>query len=102
MPPLIFSEQDKQRVRDGDTVLFFNFRADRARQLSQAFLLPDFEGLDREVSPQVQYVTLTQYHATYQCPYIFAPQKLEQILGEVVSAAGKTQFRIAETEQYPH
>src|SRR4051794_669830 len=102
LPALIFSEPDKQRVHDGDTVLFFNFRADRARQLSQAFLLPEFEGFDREVSPRVNYVTLTQYDATYSCPFIFAPQELKKILGEVVSAAGKTQLRIAETEKYPH
>ena len=54
MPPLIFSQGDEQRIRDGDTVFFFNFRADRARQLSQAFLLQDFDGFDREVWPQRQ------------------------------------------------
>ncbi len=102
MPPLIFSHPEEQRVRDGDTVLFFNFRADRARQLSQAFLLPDFDGFDREVWPRVDYVSLTQYDATYPSPYIFAPEELRRILGEVVSAAGKTQLRIAETEKYPH
>ena len=49
MPPLIFGYANEQRMRDGDTVLFFNFRADRARQLSQAFLLENFDGFDREV-----------------------------------------------------
>ncbi|MDP9003844.1 MAG: 2,3-bisphosphoglycerate-independent phosphoglycerate mutase, partial [Verrucomicrobiota bacterium] len=102
MPPLIFSQADEQRIRDGDTVFFFNFRADRARQLSQAFLLPDFDGFDREVTPRVNYVTLTQYDATYPSPFIFAPEELKQILAEVVSGAGKTQLRIAETEKYPH
>ncbi|MGI8431629.1 MAG: 2,3-bisphosphoglycerate-independent phosphoglycerate mutase [Chthoniobacterales bacterium] len=102
MPALIFAEADEQRIRDGDTVIFFNFRADRARQLSQAFLLPGFDGFDREVTPQVHYVTLTEYDATYHCPVIFPPQTLEKILGEVVSAAGKKQLRIAETEKYPH
>src|ERR1051325_233712 len=102
MPPLIFSFPNEQRVRDGDTVLFFNFRADRARQLSQAFLLKDFNGFDREVWPRVHYVTLTQYDATYPSPYIFAPEKLVHILGEIVSNAGKKQLRIAETEKYPH
>jgi 2,3-bisphosphoglycerate-independent phosphoglycerate mutase len=102
MPPLIFSHSDEQRIHDGDRVFFFNFRADRARQLSQAFLLKDFDGFDREVSPQVNYVTLTQYDATYACPFIFAPEELRQILSEVVSGAGKTQLRIAETEKYPH
>ena len=102
MPPLIFSRADEQRIRDGDTVFFFNFRADRARQLSQAFLLEGFDGFDREVWPRVNYITLTQYDATYSCPFIFAPEELRQILSEVVSGAGKTQLRIAETEKYPH
>src|SRR5207248_1163206 len=102
LPPLIFSQANEQRVRDGDTVFFFNFRADRARQLSQAFLLKDFDGFERGVWPQVNYVTLTQYDVTYPSPFIFAPEELRQILSEVVSGAGKTQLRIAETEKYPH
>src|SRR6266481_95508 len=102
MPPLIFSQFNEQRVRDGDSVLFFNFRADRARQLSQAFLLKDFDGFDREVWPQVHFVSLAQYDVTYPSPFIFAPAELPRILGEVVSAAGKSQLRIAETEKYAH
>ena len=102
LPPLIFSHANEQRVRDGDVVLFFNFRADRARQLSQAFLLKDFRGFDREVWPQVKFVTLTQYDVTYRSPFIFAPADLSDILGEIVSAAGKRQLRIAETEKYAH
>ena len=102
MPPLIFAYPDEQRIRDGDTVLFFNFRADRARQLSQAFLHRDFDGFDRESWPQVRFITLTQYDVTYPSPFVFAPEELSHILGQVVSAAGKTQLRIAETEKYPH
>jgi 2,3-bisphosphoglycerate-independent phosphoglycerate mutase len=102
MPPLIFTCPQEQRIRDGDTVLFFNFRADRARQLSQAFLFRDFDGFDRESWPQVHFASLTQYDVTYPCPFIFGPQQLDHILGEVVSAAGKSQLRIAETEKYPH
>jgi len=102
MPPLIFSYANEQRVRDGDDVLFFNFRADRARQLSQAFLLKDFHSFDRDVWPQIHFVTLTQYDVTYSSPFIFAPATLQHILGEVVSAAGKSQLRIAETEKYAH
>ena len=102
MPPLIFSHVNEQRIQDGDTVFFFNFRADRARQLSQAFLQQTFNGFDREIWPQVNYVTLTQYDATYPAPFIFAPEELREILSEVVSRAGKTQLRIAETEKYPH
>ena len=102
MPALIFAEPNEQRIRDGDTVIFFNFRADRARQLSQAFLLEAFAGFEREVWPQVHYVTLTVYDATYQTPAVFRPQSLENILDDVVSGAGRTQLRIAETEKYPH
>jgi 2,3-bisphosphoglycerate-independent phosphoglycerate mutase len=102
MPPLIFVYANEQRIHDGDTVLFFNFRADRARQLSQAFLLKEFDGFEREVWPQVHFVTMTQYDVTYPCPFIFPPENLAHILGEVVSAANKSQLRIAETEKYPH
>jgi 2,3-bisphosphoglycerate-independent phosphoglycerate mutase len=68
IPPLIFGFANEQRVHDGDTVLFFNFRADRARQLSQAFLFENFDGFDRETWPRVQYLTLTQYDVTYPSP----------------------------------
>src|SRR5258705_4113045 len=102
MPPLIFSHFNDQRVRDGDSVLFFNFRAARARQLSQAFLLKDFDGFDREVWPQVHFVSLTQYDVRFPSPFLFPQQELDGILAEVVSAAGKSQLRIAETEKYAH
>ena len=102
LKPVIFSERNQQRVHDGDVILFFNFRADRARQLSQAFLRPDFDGFDREVTPRVHYVTLTEYDKTYGCPAVFEPQSLANILGEVVANAGRRQLRIAETEKYPH
>src|SRR6184192_3414655 len=102
MPPLIFSHANEQRVRDDDSVLFFNFRADRARQLSQAFLLKDFDGFDREVWPQVHFVSFTQYDVRFSSPFVFPQQELPNILGEVVSAAGKSQLRIAETEKYAH
>ncbi|PYJ90016.1 MAG: 2,3-bisphosphoglycerate-independent phosphoglycerate mutase [Verrucomicrobia bacterium] len=102
MPPLIFSYANEQRVRDDDSFLFFNFRADRARQLSQAFLLKDFDGFDRKVWPQVHFVSLTQYDVRFPSPFIFPQQELRKILAEVVSAAGKSQLRIAETEKYAH
>ena len=104
LPPMVFDQphSDGPRVRDGDVVFFFNFRADRARQLSEAFLREDFDGFDREFWPRVHYVTLTQYDAGYDCPHAFPPQTLQGILGEAVAAAGKKQLRIAETEKYPH
>lgn len=102
MPPMIFTEQDTQRVRDGDVVLFFNFRSDRARELSEAFVFEKFEGFEREVQPRVHYVTLTEYDRTYGCAVVFGPQTLTMGLGETASAAGLHQLRIAETEKYPH
>ena len=78
LEPIIFSHANEQRVRDGDVVIWFNFRADRARQLSIAFLDKDFKGFDREVLPIVHYVTLTEYDKTYGCPVVFGPQSLAQ------------------------
>ena len=102
LKPMVFSDQPGPPIRDGDVVFFFNFRADRARQLSQAFLFSDFSGFDREKRPAVEYATMTVYDKTYQCPVAFQPQTLENILGKIVSDAGKSQLRIAETEKYPH
>src|SRR5213082_320524 len=76
MPPLIFAYANEQRVRDGDSVFFFNFRADRARQLSQAFLLKDFDGFDREVWPKVHFVSFTQYDVRFSSPFVFEPEAL--------------------------
>lgn len=103
--PMLFSNAHEQRVRDGDVVLWFNFRADRARQISDAFLKSGFEGFDREVHPKVEYFTLTEYDATYYdlgCKVIFAPESLENNLGQIIAGAGLTQLRAAETEKYPH
>ena len=105
LQPLILSHPNEARFRDGDVVLWFNFRADRVRQLSDAFLKSDFTGFDRSVTPQVSYYTLTEYDATYAAlgaRVIFAPESMDQLLGQVVSAAGLTQLRAAETEKYPH
>ncbi|MBK1827532.1 2,3-bisphosphoglycerate-independent phosphoglycerate mutase [Haloferula rosea] len=103
MSPMVFCDANKQRVKTGDVVVFFNFRADRARQLSEVFLsegrFTDFKAGRR---PKVHYVTLTEYDADYDCDVIFAPERLDMVLGEVVSEAGKKQMRIAETEKYPH
>ena len=102
LQPIIFNHANELRVRDADVVLFFNFRADRARQLSVAFIRSDWPGFEREKLPRVHFVTLTEYDETYGVPVVFGPQSLKNILGEVVSAAGLKQLRIAETEKYPH
>jgi 2,3-bisphosphoglycerate-independent phosphoglycerate mutase len=102
LQPLIFAMPNEQRIRDGDVVFFFNFRADRARQLSQAFIFTGFKGFDRGVQPKVHYVTMTQYDETYGVPFVFGPETFANILVEVASRAGRKQLRIAETEKYPH
>ncbi|MDZ4405515.1 2,3-bisphosphoglycerate-independent phosphoglycerate mutase [Prosthecobacter sp.] len=105
MQPMIFSNANEQRIRDGDVILWFNFRADRARQLSDAFLKADFAGFDREVTPKTGYYTLTEYDATYTdfgARVIFASESLNNNLGQIIAAAGLTQLRAAETEKYPH
>jgi 2,3-bisphosphoglycerate-independent phosphoglycerate mutase len=107
MVPMVFDAIDEQRVRDGDVILFFNFRADRSRQLSLAFLRDDFSGFDRGgsppgVQPKVGYYTLTEYDETYGCPVVFPTVELKNTLGQVVAEAGLTQLRVAETEKYPH
>ncbi len=102
LPPMIFDEHEQQRINDGDVVLWFNFRADRARQISEAFLFNDFEGFDRQFSPAVHYYTLTEYDEKYDCDIVFPPEKLNDVLGAVVGDSGKKQLRIAETEKYPH
>jgi 2,3-bisphosphoglycerate-independent phosphoglycerate mutase len=105
LQPLIFDLADQQRIREGDVVFWFNFRADRARQLSEAFLKTGFEGFDREVQPRVSYYTLTEYDATYGelgAKVVFGPASMDNILGEVIAKAGLKQLRSAETEKYPH
>ncbi|GAB4217237.1 MAG: 2,3-bisphosphoglycerate-independent phosphoglycerate mutase [Synechococcales cyanobacterium] len=89
-------------VKAGDGVLFFNFRPDRARQLTQAFVLPDFAGFPRDPIAPLHFVTLTQYGADLPVPVVFAPQNLDQLLGQVVSDHGLKQLRLAETEKYAH
>jgi 2,3-bisphosphoglycerate-independent phosphoglycerate mutase len=91
------------RVTEGDGFFFFNFRADRARQLTRAFTGADFDEFDRgERIPLAGFVTMTRYEAAFDLPVAFPPVRLNGILGEVVAKAGKRQLRIAETEKYAH
>ncbi|MBH3995162.1 2,3-bisphosphoglycerate-independent phosphoglycerate mutase [Pseudomonas aeruginosa] len=91
------------RVEDGDAVIFMNFRADRARELSRAFVEPAFKEFPREQAPQLAgFVMLTQYAASIPAPCAFPPEPLTNVLGEYLAKHGKTQLRIAETEKYAH
>ena len=94
-------------VADGDGVFFFNFRADRARQLTRAFIDPAFDGFDREADggrrPALSgFVTMTGYDASFGVPVAFGKDNLAMTIGEVVSSMGLRQLRIAETEKYAH
>jgi len=95
-----------QRVRDSDVVLWFNFRADRARQLTEAFMDPAFSGFATEGKPKLAgFYTLTEYKETYAAlgvKAVFAPVSMANLLGEVVANVGLRQLRAAETEKFPH
>lgn len=89
-------------VQDNDSIIFFNFRADRAREITRAFVDHDFTHFERHYWPQVNYVMMTQYDVTIDAPIAFEPQNLKNTLGEVLAENGLRQLRIAETEKYAH
>ncbi|MFN3842755.1 MAG: 2,3-bisphosphoglycerate-independent phosphoglycerate mutase [Rehaibacterium terrae] len=90
-------------MRDGDAVVFMNFRADRARQMTAAFVKPDFDGFARPRPIALsRFVCLTEYDAKLPAPVAFPPEDLRNTLGDVLAAHGLTQLRIAETEKYAH
>jgi len=89
-------------VSSGDGVIFYNFRPDRARQLSQAFVAPQFDGFEREQIQPLSFVTFTQYDPSLPVSVAFEPQNLNNILGEVIAQNSLKQFRTAETEKYAH
>jgi len=89
-------------VRDGDALVFFNFRPDRAREITRAFVDPTFLGFDRPVVPAVHFVCLTEYDPTIPAPVAFAKDFPEHVLADVLAEHGLRQLHIAETEKYAH
>ena len=91
-------------VKENDSVIFFNFRPDRAREITRAFVDPAFTGFDRKSGALNPYfVCMTQYDAEMPCVHVaFGPESLENTFGEYLSKQGKTQLRIAETQKYAH
>ncbi len=89
-------------VEAGDGLIFFNFRPDRARQLTQAFVDPTFNSFEREQIQPLSFATFTQYDPSFPVLVAFEPQNLNNILGEVIAKNGLRQFRTAETEKYAH
>jgi len=89
-------------IEDGDAVIFINFRADRAREISQAFVDPDFSGFARKAPRLSAYVCMTEYLENLPADIAYPPEQLTHLLGQVLAEHGMTQLRIAETEKYAH
>jgi len=94
---------DDSRIKDNDTIIFINYRPDRAREITKAINFSDFDGFKRKkVVKNINYVTMTSYDSTFNYPVAFKKTKLTNILGDVLEANGIHQFRTAETEKYAH
>lgn len=94
---------DESRIKDNDAIIFFNYRPDRAREVSKALNFEDFDGFNRKkVLKNLYYVTMTKYNEDFTFPVAFPKEKLVNILGDVLEANGVKQFRTAETEKYAH
>ena len=94
-------DQEDSSIQDGDALIFMNYRADRARQITRAFV-SDFAGFERNNTPNTHFVMLTQYAADIPLAVAFPPASLENTYGEWLSKKGHTQLRISETEKYAH
>jgi len=101
--PAVIGDDDSLRVKSGDTLVFYNFRADRMRQIVQAFALQEFDGADQfEYIDGLNIVTFTNYIDGLPVTVLFPPEYLVNTLAEVISNAGLKQYHSAETEKYPH
>ncbi len=101
--PTVVESDPLSRIGSRDGVIFFNFRPDRARELTSALISRDFQGFDRGINPPWPYlVTMTEYEASFTTPIAFPPEELKNVLAVVLANAGKTQLHIAETEKYAH
>jgi 2,3-bisphosphoglycerate-independent phosphoglycerate mutase len=102
--PAVVTEngQPLATIKDGDSVIFFNFREDRARELTKAFALPSFEKFKRGKQLKIEFVTMTEYEKDLPADVAFPPEKIENGLGEILSRNNLKQLRITETEKYAH
>lgn len=98
--PTVIGEPES--IQPGDGGVFFNFRPDRARQLTAALTLADFDGFERDLPQDFELITMTRYEADFTAPVIYEKEQPNKVFGEVVSQAGYKQLRIAETEKYAH
>jgi 2,3-bisphosphoglycerate-independent phosphoglycerate mutase len=103
-PATVVDADDKPvgPLQDGDSVIFFNYRSDRGRQLTRALAFADFDGFERRPCPKIAMTTMTQYDPTFTFPVAFPPQSFTGTFGEVISGLGLSNLRVAETEKYAH
>ncbi len=91
------------RIEDGDSMIFMNYRSDRARQITRPFIEPDFDAFEREYIPKLGvFVSLTEYKSDFDVPVAYPPDRLQNVFGAYISSLGLRQLRIAETEKYAH
>jgi 2,3-bisphosphoglycerate-independent phosphoglycerate mutase len=107
LEPIVITDKDNNpvgKIEDNDAIIFFNFRKDRTRQITKAFIVPDFNKFNSETKrpKNIKFVTMTQYEKELPVSIAFSPQKIGSCLGKILSENKKTQLRIAETEKYAH
>jgi len=105
MEPVVIVGADgapRGAMAEGDALFFFNFRADRARQLTRAFTEVDFAGFPRARFPRIRFASMTEYDATFALPQAFPPLSLDGLFADIFAAAGLANLRLAETEKYAH
>ncbi len=100
--PFVIGDPNVGRIREGDSVLYWNFRPDRARQLTQALGESGFDGFDRGAAPRPHVTTMTRYRSEWTYPVAFEAQDVRHGLAEHVSGMGLPQLHVAETEKYAH
>ena len=100
--PTVTGDADS-RIKDGDSIIFFNYRPDRAREITMAINMSDFDGFERKkILKNIYYVCMAQYNETFGLPIAFPPQSMQGLLTDVLDTNGVKQFRTAETEKYAH
>jgi len=103
IPSTVISDGENSSViRDGDAVIFFNFRADRTRELTRALVDSNFDGFERTAALDIDYICMTEYDERFPLPVVFPSSRMENLFCDVVASHGVSQLRIAETEKYPH
>lgn len=101
--PILLDDSNESRIEEGDTIIFYNIRGDRAREISRALNEKDFNEFPVKANLNLNYINFTSYDATFEFAHVaYPPQELKNTIGEWVSKKGLKQFRIAETEKYPH